>query len=540
MVRAGDGKPLDLFRQGIRAEVTLARYTSTLRLIVCEFLEDILEGTFEERVDQLVKYGRDDPDWTRDLLVNLVRKLRERSELPKDHPNYFNPSSIPNYFMPIKKLFDMNDVVISWNRVYATYPELDNIGDSTGWSRKEIAKILKFARDPMDRALILVLASSGVRAGAVAPLNWGDLTPVYQVGDKLTLDAGEDGEIACVALEVYRGSSENYTTFVTPEAFEAIQEYGRAWLEMAGRQARPGDPIFIVTRGAPGGAFRRVSTESIRKRTLRAVATAGLRASKKSDRRHKVPTMNGFRRFFNKTCKNTPTPDTEGSRIRTEYMMGHRGVGALDKSYFKTTPLDLAEEYALIVPDLTIDDADRLRLSNRSMSDNVRRLEGEKGEVLARLEAKISEMERTAKEKDEKVARLERERDEAVAGGGSENDKEVALLRDEVAELKKRRAPSISDVLAALRKLDETDGISKDVADSLSGVFHQLSISKEATITEIRGEYDAKLAKVLNVVDWLAKKSGLQYDIRAELAEIAGDDEPPDTFPENRRDRGLC
>ena len=57
----------------------------------------------------------------RDLLLNLSRKIHERTELPKDHNDYLNPDSIGNYFKPVKKLLDMNDVSIPWKRVHATY-----------------------------------------------------------------------------------------------------------------------------------------------------------------------------------------------------------------------------------------------------------------------------------------------------------------------------------------------------------------------------------------------------------------------------------
>ena len=525
MVRAGDEKPLDLFRQGIRAKASLYRYTQSLRQVVCEFLEEWLEGTFEERVAQLVKHGKDDPEWTRDLLINLSRKLRERTELAKGDPDYLNPGSFGNYFNPVKKLFDMNDIALSWKRIYSTYPEQDNLPDTAGWTREEIAKILSHARDAQTRAIILVLASSGVRAGAMDALNWGDLTPIYRTNKELVLDPGE-GEVACAMLEVYRGSSEAYTTFVTPEAFAALQDYGRSWAEIMGRQAGQDDPMFVINRGVP----HRMAPLSIRRRVLAAVVDAGLRGQVGESKRYKVPLMNGFRRFWNKTCKEVLSGDsTLGSLIKKEYMMGHRGLTSLDENYFKTDALELAREYVTAVPDLTIDDSDRLRLSNRRMADNVRRLEGEKGVEMARIQEEMAALKRENKEM---AARLNGEK--------GEKDEEMSRLREEVAELKKRRDPSLADVLAALRNSGETDGISKDVVDSLAGVFGQLDIAKKAAAAEVRGEYDAKLTKVLNVVDWMAKKSGLQYDIRAELAETAGDDEPPETFPENPRDRGLC
>lgn len=387
VMRAGDDAPLELFKQGIRAEATQQRYLFTLRKITCEFLEEILTGSFEERVLQLVQRGRDDPIWTRDLLIGLSRKLRERTKLDKDDKEYLNPATIPNYFKPIKKLFDMNDVLISWKRVYATFPEMDNMSESTGWTRDEIAKMLLHAYGLQYRALILVLASSGVRIGAVPQLNWGDIEPIYRADGKLTLES-DNGELVCAALHVYRGSAESYIAFITPEAFNALQVYGQSVADNVGRPARSKDPIFTTIRG---GVPTRVNYGSINKQVDKIVSRSGLREAKQG-KNYRVPLMNGFRRFFNKTCKGAISEDsTLSSLIKKEYMMGHHGLTTLDENYFKTDILELAVEYMVAVPDLTIDDTDRLLRSNRVMASKIEKLENEK-KILEHLAHDMKEL----------------------------------------------------------------------------------------------------------------------------------------------------
>ncbi len=300
VVRAGAAAPLELFARGMRAEATSRRYGQALRQVLCGFLEEVLEGTLEECAAQMVRLGRDDPEWARDLLVSLAWKLRGRTRLDRDDPDYLSPASVPNYFKPLKKMLDMNDMAVNWKRAYAAYPEPDGMAGSAGWARGEIAAMMRHARSAQERALILVLASSGVRAGALPDLNWGDLKPVYLVDGGLVLDPGDGpGELACAMLEVYRGSAESYTAFVTPEAFEALQEYGREWSELMGRRAGSGDPMFISTRGKPGRAAR----ATIRKRGELAARRAGLRGGGREGKRHEVPLMNSFRRFYNKTAK---------------------------------------------------------------------------------------------------------------------------------------------------------------------------------------------------------------------------------------------
>ena len=259
---ARDASPMEPFAQGMRSKETLEKYSRTLRQVTCEFLEEILEGEFGERVAQLVRYAREEPEWTRDLLLNLSGKLRKRTELVRNHPDYLNPASFGNYFKPVKKLFGMNDIAMPWKRICATYPELDNVPESRGWAREEMGRTLRSTHDPMERALVLVLASSGVRSGGL-DLNWGGgLVPVYRVDGGPVLDPGaESGEIACAVLQVYSGSAEGYTTPITQEAYGALQEYGRMWAQHMGRQPRPKDPMFLVTRGL----LKRASCMSVRK-----------------------------------------------------------------------------------------------------------------------------------------------------------------------------------------------------------------------------------------------------------------------------------
>ena len=99
---------LELFYHEIKSKSTQDKYTRTLRRILNDVLENILQGSFEERASQLVTHTKNDPDWGMSVMLALSKKLKERSQLPKNDPNYLNPTTIPNYFKPVKKLFEMN------------------------------------------------------------------------------------------------------------------------------------------------------------------------------------------------------------------------------------------------------------------------------------------------------------------------------------------------------------------------------------------------------------------------------------------------
>lgn len=303
--RSKEQHSLVLFRQGIRSKQTLEKYERTLKWLLNHFLEDILEGNFEERVSYLVKTAKEDPSLVIDIFLNISRKLRERTELPKEDKDYLNPNSFDNYFKPVKKLFDMNDVSIPWKKIYSTFHEIDNISDGRGWTRQEIQAMLKFARGSIDRAIVLVVASSGMRVGAFN-LRWNDLVPVYKVGEELKTELDEldsNAKLVCAAIRIYKGSNEQYPAFITPEAYEALQEYKKEWTHQVGREPKLEEPIFKKEGDLP----RMASNSGIKKRIARMIEKAGLRNKlKKGQRRHDVPIMNGFRRFWNKALEIDP------------------------------------------------------------------------------------------------------------------------------------------------------------------------------------------------------------------------------------------
>jgi len=366
--RSKEKPALELFRQGIKADETREKYTRTLKRILCVILEDFLEGSFDQRANQIVRIAKEDPKWIMDILLNLSKKLRERTSLAKDHPDYLNPSSIDNYFKPIRKLLDMNDVTLSWKRIHTTFPEIDNITQTREWKREEIQTMLKYANGAIDKAIVLIASSSGIRSGAFN-LNWEDVIPIYKVDEQLKLEVTEsekqNSAVACAMIIVYKATSSQYPAFITAEAYDALQDYRKEWKNKIRRDPDPDEPIFIKE-----GAFvRRASIASIKRRVERMIERAGFRTPlTEGKKRHEVPIMNGFRRFFNKTIKQELSNDSPlASLIKKEYMMGHMGLVKLDRNYFKTNVLELAEEYLEASNALTITDELRLKVENKNL-----------------------------------------------------------------------------------------------------------------------------------------------------------------------------
>lgn len=158
---------MNLFYPRIKSPATKAKYARTLKRILCDFLEDILSGTFEERASQFVGKARSDPSWATGILLSMSRKLRERTELQKTDRDYLSPNSFNRYFKPLKKLLDMNEVPIAWKRVYSTFPESNGNSTGRGYTRQEIQKMLNFTNGAIEKSIILMAASSGIQLGSL-------------------------------------------------------------------------------------------------------------------------------------------------------------------------------------------------------------------------------------------------------------------------------------------------------------------------------------------------------------------------------------
>jgi hypothetical protein len=215
---------------------------------------------------------------------------------------------------------------------------------------------------------VLVAASSGIRVGGF-DLRWGDVKPVYKVGDKLTFEITESeqaaAQVVCAILTVYKNTPDEYPGFITPETYDAIQDYKKEWIRQVGKEPKPEDPLFkkdgVFARRLPPNAIRARIDDILRRAQLRTPLVKG-------KRRHDIPAMNGFRRFFNKVNKETISKDSHlAALIKKEFMMNHTGLVKLDRNYYQAHIFELIEEYLNAVPNLTISDEERMKAENQKL-----------------------------------------------------------------------------------------------------------------------------------------------------------------------------
>ncbi len=424
---------VQLFNDGIKADATRYDYTNKLKKVLCEYLGPILKGEpakvehqkkypdkpkkgikrqffdadWQERANEFVDLAINEPKTIEAILMSLVQKLKQRNQLEKTNSDYITSSHINHTLKPIKKLFDMNNVPFSWSRINAIFPEEEIYVDYDEYSLDDIKRLVDYA-NVLSKVLVLLWSSSGIRAGAF-DFKWKHLHPVYLYKEKLYYEDGEitddvknSGQIVCGFIEIYADSKRwNYYAFVTPECYHAIDVYREKWTKKFGIEPQSDDPFFANTRS---NSIRPLTLMAIRRKLERLLVESGLRTHlPKGMKRYKTPAFNGFRYFFNKQNKKAfSEKGVLASLILKESMMGHTGLIALDKNYFREHAHELIEEYLKAVPALTISDEERVKLKVLEL----RRENHEKDQKYFYLEARIKELEGNQEKTKSKVIEL--------------------------------------------------------------------------------------------------------------------------------------
>jgi integrase len=262
-------------------------------------------------------------------------------------------AALHNYVAAVAKFYLINDVPLNLNRVKRFMPEHTKLRKDRGYRDDEILKVLELANE-RTRALVLLLASSGMRIGAIPLLRVGHLE--------------DKGDI--YKITVYENTNSEYFTFCTPECKRAIQSYFEI-RKRHGEIINDKSPVIreqYDKRSEFSARHPKPTTKAATTHLLGEVLEcAGLRATPQE---HEVKLAHGFRKFFN-----TQLVSTRINPLVKELLMGHLHVG-LEDSYYRPQEEDIQIEYEKGIDALTIDPANRLR-------KKVEKLEVEKTQIEA-------------------------------------------------------------------------------------------------------------------------------------------------------------
>ena len=329
---------LMMFQESLRSKESIKTYTWT--------------------VDQFIKYH------------NLKKKnydstvAMEKKELQSMVETYvihlkrtIGPNSISTYANHLKTFLESNDIDLNWRKIKRLYPAMVKRSGHSAYTTEDVQKMLNATTPLKNRAVIHFLASTCVRIGAVPDLSFKHL---------------RDMPLGCKMVTVYENSTEEYQTFLTPEATKALDDY----LEERKKHNEILDdesPLFRERYLLGITKPKRVTKTSLQALLRRSIQKTIVRGQKKNGR-YAEQLAHGFRKRFNTVLK----LNKEVNDNVIEKMMGHKR--GLDGTYLVITPEMAFNEFKNGIMDLTIDGTARkqaeLDQANKDKSELQKKVDG--------------------------------------------------------------------------------------------------------------------------------------------------------------------
>jgi len=238
-----------------------------------------------------------------------------------------SPSSVKQTFFPIELFLSMNDVTINFKKIRKMFPSIEKRVGNNAYTTKDIQNILKSEKSVRNRALVHVLASSGMRVGGIT---------------ELLIKHLRDMPNGCNAVLVYAGSRDEYTTFLTSEANDALEEYFEE-RRRNGELLKPESPVFRMDKNKVGiGKAELLTYGAVGNLMMRIVSRVRTTRERQTSTRYTVQSSHGLRKRFNTILKS----NNDVNPNLAEKMMGHSVTIQLDNTYLLPTVERLFEEYA--------------------------------------------------------------------------------------------------------------------------------------------------------------------------------------------------
>jgi len=253
-----------------------------------------------------------------------------------------NPNSIPSYADAIKSFLEANDIDLNWRRIRKLYPRPAKKSGQSAYSTEDIQLMLKHTAKIRNKVFIHFLASTAVRVSALDELKMKDL---------------RDMPHGCKMVTIYEDDIEEYKTFLTPEASNAVETYLKERRDK-GETITESSPLFINRDGTRAGY------SSVNMIVSRLLKKGKLRTQKRHGR-FDQQICHGFRKRFNTILK----LNNEVNDNAIEKMLGHRN--GLDGTYLQIPDERLFEEFYKGITDLTISDEYRDKVIIEELREQV-------------------------------------------------------------------------------------------------------------------------------------------------------------------------
>ena len=249
--------------------------------------------TLEDRAEKFADCGKKDPEWAFQNILRFIHCQKKRVEQKE-----ITSATVRNYVKAIKLFCEMADVFISWKKITRGLSRVKRYADDRVPTVEEIKKLVEYP-DRRIKSIVYIMASSGIRLGAWDYLKWGHVIPIKR-----------EGEIVAAKLIVYAGEDEQYFSFISSEAWQAVE----SWMEYRGQSGEKisGDGWVMRdlwdARQAQGRGLvtkpKKLSSLGIKRLMERAIWAQGLRKKlEPGKKRHPYQTNHSLRKWFKTRCE---------------------------------------------------------------------------------------------------------------------------------------------------------------------------------------------------------------------------------------------
>ncbi len=336
---------LIIFEESVKSEETKKNYLLMLnkfrRWASVENFDDLLKAD-QKSIQRLLE----------DYVISLKGKIS---------PNTFNVQLAPVFLF-----YELNEIILNKTRLKKMYPAKVKRGGYGSYSLEELKKMLNCTRKKRTKACILILSSTGCRAMALCELKMKDI---------------ENYKNGCKIVTFYSDDTSEYIGFLTPEASKALDDYTEERIQ-AHEKITLDSPLIRESYSMGSLPAKPINNAMLQE--LIGMTLSDVKRKKDSSGRYNIPITGGFRKFFNLTMKIQEKVNIS----LVEKLMGHSVTVGLDNYYLPVSTEKLFEEFQKNIPNLTINDSERLRVENELKEKKIQELESDKKRI-SELELKM-------------------------------------------------------------------------------------------------------------------------------------------------------
>jgi integrase/recombinase XerD len=308
------------------------------------------------------------------LLENYAMYLKRRN---------LSGKTIEDYFSGIELFFECNKKFFYKKALHKMFPERHKTGNHTPYTTEDVRHLLASTANKRIKALIHFFASTGARPSTL-------LDPILRFKHIHSMPFN------CKAVLLYSNTKDEFWAFLTPEATKSLEEYRDERIR-TGEVITQESPVFTTKYESYGKRRERgpITYQGILQVMTRLLDNSEVERIKEG-RRYDKAVIYGFRKRFNTIMK---LNGNVNSNIAEKLMAHKKG---LDGVYFKPTREECFKEFVKAIPDLTIDENERLKQILEKQNEELKS-QPEKDRRITELEKKLEIVYKILSQYDEKL-----------------------------------------------------------------------------------------------------------------------------------------